>query len=123
MARRGVTVFLVLVILLVVFAIGCVQQQKPETSSVEKTSPSEIKQTRDDFGCFSSCNSFQEPIGKQMCEDWKTGKDVQWPPDCPLLSDYPSCVKLCAAEKNEQPKPQVKERDDFGCFSSCTYFP
>src|SRR3989344_3015540 len=89
--------------IVVVFAIGCApQQQKPETSSVEKTSAPEIKQNRDDFGCWPpSCSYISDPMGKQMCEDWKAGKTVQWP-DCGIFqSTSPGCVKLCEFEKKE----------------------
>ena len=89
-----------------IFALGCApQQQKPATPSIEKTSPSEIKQTRDDFGCFSSsCSSIPDPYGKQQCEDWKAGKQVQWPPDCSMMQ-YGPCIKLCETEKKANPQP------------------
>src|SRR3989344_8651732 len=52
---------------------------------------------RDDSGCFYSCDFF--PAGsKQMCEDWKAGKQVQWPPDCKMMQ-YGPCIQLCEAEK------------------------
>ena len=42
---------MVILFISLIFVISCVtQQQKPETPSTEKTTPSE-KQTRDDFGC------------------------------------------------------------------------
>ena len=115
------------ILFIVVFASGCTpQQQKPETQSIEKTSPSEIKQTRDDFGCFPpSCSSIPDPYGKQQCEDWKAGKNVMWPPDC-KLTQTSECIKLCETEKKgtgETSSAPVKERDDFGCFYSCEYFP
>src|SRR3989338_8559430 len=53
---------------------------------------------RDDFGCFYSCTYFPEGYPKQMCEDWKAGKEVQWPPDCKLMQ-YGPCIQLCEAEK------------------------
>ncbi len=98
--------FLTILLIIIIFLIGCVSQQQIKAAeastapSAGKTSPSEIKQTRDDFGCFpSSCSSDPDPYGKQQCENWKAGKAVQWPPDCSLLSDYPGCVKLCETEK------------------------
>jgi hypothetical protein len=53
---------------------------------------------RDDFGCFYSCKYFPEGSPKQMCEDWKAGKQVQWPPDCSMMQ-YGPCIKLCEFEK------------------------
>jgi len=60
---------------------------------------------RNDFGCFSSCTNSPAGFPNQKCENWKTGKAVQWPSDCSLLSDYPGCVKLCEFEKKVTPKP------------------
>lgn len=97
--------YLLLTILFIVmiFALGCApQQQKPETPSVEKTSASEIKQTREDFGCFYSCDFFPEG-SKQMCEDWKAGRQVQWPPDCKMMQ-YGPCIQLCEFEKKNNPQ-------------------
>ena len=90
-------------IVFLIFALGCApQQQKPETQSIEKTSTSEIKQTGEDFGCFYSCTYFPEGYPKQICEDWKAGKEVQWPPDCKLMQ-YGPCIKLCESEKKNNP--------------------
>src|SRR3989338_7985947 len=58
---------------------------------------------RDDFGCFYSCTYFPEGSPKQMCEDWKAGKEVQWPPDCKLMQ-YGPCIKLCEFEKKNNPQ-------------------
>ena len=89
--------FLIILFIVMIFALGCApQQQKQETPSVEKTSAPEIKQTRDDFGCFYSCSYFPEG-SKQMCEDWKVGKQVQWPEDCNMMQ-YGPCTKLCEVE-------------------------
>lgn len=55
------------------------------------------EKTRDDFGCFSSCKYFPEG-SKQMCEDWKAGKQVQWTSDCSMMQ-YGPCIKLCEFEK------------------------
>ena len=84
---------------------------------------------RDDLGCFYSCSFFPEG-SKQMCEDWKAGKDVQWPPDCKMMQ-YGPCIQLCEFKKknsgNESSfqgtQGQSSERDDFGCFYSCSFFP
>ena len=85
-------------LVIVLFAVSCApQQEKPETAGMEKTAPSEIKQTKDDFGCFYSCDFFPEG-SKQMCEDRKAGKQVQWPPDCKMMQ-YGPCIQLCEAEK------------------------
>ena len=94
-----------------IFAFGCaIQQQKPETPSIEKTNPSEIEQTRDDFGCWPpTCSSIPDATGKQACEDWKAGKTIQWPPTCTSLTQ-PACVKLCEAEKTSQPPSQQPQQ-------------
>ena len=52
---------------------------------------------RDDLGCFYSCSFFPEGP-KQMCEDWKAGKNVTWPPDCKMMQ-YGPCITLCKFEK------------------------
>ncbi|MBI3274127.1 MAG: NHL repeat-containing protein, partial [Candidatus Colwellbacteria bacterium] len=64
---------------------------QPEKGVAEK--PTE----RDDFSCFSSCKYFPEGFPRQMCEDWKAGKQVQWP-DCSSMSAFPACKKLCESE-------------------------
>ncbi len=96
--------YLILPILFIVmiFALGCAPQQQTKATessapNAEKTSAPEIKQTREDFGCFYSCDFF--PAGsKQMCEDWKAERQVQWPPDCKMMQ-YGPCIQLCEAEK------------------------
>ncbi len=99
---------LTILFIAIIFALGCAPQQQtkaPETStapSTEKTSAPEIKQAREDFGCFYSCDFF--PAGsKQMCEDWKAGKQVQWPPDCKMMQ-YGPCIQLCEFEKQNNPQ-------------------
>ncbi len=68
----------------------------------KKTVP---KTKRDDFGCFSSCTNSPVGFPNQKCDNWKTGKAVQWPSDCSLLSHYPGCVKLCGVENKANLKP------------------
>jgi len=116
MSFKNLFLFLILFISLI-FAIGCApQQQKPETPSIEKTSPSEIKQTKDDFGCWPpSCSVIPDTQGKQTCEDWKAGKQVQWQ-DCSYFSGQPACIKLCESEKKETgissvPAEQPKQQE------------
>ena len=58
---------------------------------------------REDFGCFYSCKYFPEGSPRQMCEDWKAGKRVQWPPDCSMMQ-YGPCIKLCEFEKKNNPQ-------------------
>ncbi len=101
--------YLLLTILAIVMilALGCAPSQQTKAAessapSIEKTSPSEIKPTRDDFGCFYSCDFFPEG-SKQMCEDWKAGKQVQWPSDCSMMQ-YGPCIKLCEVEKKNNPQ-------------------
>lgn len=54
---------------------------------------------RNDFGCWPpSCSMISDSQGKQMCEDWKAGKNVQWP-DCSIFSGQPNCKNLCESEK------------------------
>lgn len=94
--------FLAIWFIIIIFVISCAPQQQkaPETPSVEKTAPSEIKQAaKDDFGCWPpSCSDIPDPTGKQACEDWKAGKNIMWPPDCGMMQQS-SCAKLCEAEK------------------------
>lgn len=91
---------MVILFISLIFAVGCAhQQQKPETPSIEKTSPSEIKQAsaREDFGCSPppTCALMKDQFAKQFCEDWKAGKDV-WStiPDCSYMTTE-GCRKLC----------------------------
>ena len=103
MKFKNLFLFLILFIVMI-FAFGCAQQQKIEASAEEKTPTSEINQQsseRDDFGCFSSCKYFPEGSPRQMCEDWKAGKQVKWP-DCSYMSEFPACFKLCEFEKTKQ---------------------
>ena len=123
--------FIIFLILLIA-VIGCVPQQQTKTPSTGKINTTQTKQTnaKDDFGCFSSCDSLPEGYARQMCGNWKSGKAIQWP-DCSILSDYPNCVKLCELEKKEtastqsaQTQQQATGKDDFGCWPpSCSYIP
>ena len=86
--------------LITVFMVSCAPKMPPagEFPGAEK----EISE-RDDFGCFSSCQYFPEGSPRQMCEDWKAGKQVKWP-DCSYMSDFPACLKLCEFEKKNNPQ-------------------
>ena len=55
---------------------------------------------RNDFGCFYSCDFFPEGFPKQMCNDWKAGKSVNWPSDCSMMQ-YGPCIKLCESENQK----------------------
>ncbi|HLC89117.1 MAG TPA: NHL repeat-containing protein [Candidatus Nanoarchaeia archaeon] len=75
-----------------------------KTLGIESSSQGTQEQSseRDDFGCFYSCTYFPEGYPKQMCEDWKAGKEVQWPPDCKLMQ-YGPCIQFCESEKKNNP--------------------
>lgn len=61
------------------------------------------KQTRDDLGCWPpSCSLIPDP-GKQLCTDWKAGKEVAWP-DCSFMASFPKCQQLCESEKKNNPQ-------------------
>ena len=100
--------FLMLLILLMILAAGCSQTTPQQSSQLAGTAPSAEKtkfnnqQTtaKDDFGCFYSCDYFPAGLPKQMCSDWKAGKQVQWPPDCKAMQ-YEPCIKLCESEKKK----------------------
>jgi len=76
-----------------------------KTLGIESLSQGTQEQSsgRDDFGCFYSCTYFPEGSPKQMCEDWKAGKEVQWPPDCKLMQ-YGPCIQFCEFEKKNNPQ-------------------
>src|SRR3989344_164871 len=66
--------------------------------------PKEALPERDDFDCWPpSCSFIPDQQGKQMCEDWKAGKEVQWF-DCSMMAAFPKCVKLCEFEKKNNPQ-------------------
>jgi len=75
-----------------------------KTLGIESSSQGTQEQSseRDDFGCFYSCKYFPEG-SKQMCEDWKSGKQVQWPPDCSMMQ-YGPCIQFCEFEKKNNPQ-------------------
>src|SRR3989344_1189059 len=75
-----------------------------KTLGIESSSQGTQEQLsgRDDFGCFYSCTYFPEGYPKQMCEDWKAGKEVQWTPDCKLMQ-YGPCIQFCESEKKNNP--------------------
>ena len=79
----------------VIFISSCAPKPAGEIPAAEKE---QVKE-RDDFGCWSpSCSFISDPQGKQLCEDWKAGKEVQWF-DCSAMAAFPKCVKLCEFEK------------------------
>ncbi|MDP3758099.1 MAG: hypothetical protein Q8Q86_00110, partial [Candidatus Daviesbacteria bacterium] len=59
----------------------------------------QVSNTKDDFGCFSSCTNSPVGFPNQKCNNWKEGKAIQWPYACSFLSNYSGCVKLCEFEK------------------------
>ncbi|MDO8656049.1 MAG: hypothetical protein Q7K45_02320 [Nanoarchaeota archaeon] len=80
----------------IIFIISCAQKSSEEISVAEKEISSETEQN--DFGCFTSCRYFPEGFPKQMCEDWKAGKQIYWPDDCSVMQ-YSPCIKFCESEK------------------------
>ena len=73
--------------------------------------------SRDDFGCWPpSCSYMQDPSGRQMCEDWKAGKQVVWPSACNYFSGQPACQKLCESEK--QGVKAGEQKQDFNALPS-----
>ena len=76
---------LILFLIFLVFVVSCAPKEAPEVK-------------RDDFGCFSSCKFFPDGSPRQICEDWKAGKQVQWSSDCSMMQ-YGPCIQLCEAEK------------------------
>ena len=122
MKFKNLFLFLILFIVMI-FAIGCTQTQKPSSTSQQQTKAPEAStapsagktipnqasqqtQSRDDFGCWPpSCSYIPNPEGEQQCEDWKAGKAVQWS-DCSVFSDHPACKKLCEFEKSSAPVEQ-----------------
>lgn len=61
---------------------------------------------RDDLGCWPpSCSLIPDSQGKQLCEDWKAGKEVQWF-DCSAMASFPKCVKLCEFETKDSGKEE-----------------
>ncbi|MEK7074371.1 MAG: hypothetical protein AAB968_01240, partial [Patescibacteria group bacterium] len=80
------------------------QSANQKQSDPEAQGPTSKTSARDDFGCWPpSCSIIPDPQGKQLCEDWKAGKEVQWF-DCSMMADFPKCVKLCEAEKKNNPQ-------------------
>lgn len=100
--------YVVLIIALVIFSI--ILSSCSLTTHEKGTEKEQVKE-RDNFGCFTSCSIFSEQMGTEMCEDWKAGKAVQWPPDCSLLSKYPNCVKLCESEKSNIPSVEKESAE------------
>src|SRR3989338_3817108 len=119
MKFKNLFLFLILFIVMI-FAIGCTQTQKPSSTSQQQTKapeastapsagkiiPNQTSQqtnAKDDFGCWPpSCSYIPNPEGKQQCEDWKAGNAVQWS-DCFVFSDHPACKKLCEFETSSAP--------------------
>ncbi len=85
---------------------GSVKKQsaiKEESSAIETAK-------MEDFGCFYSCDFFPEGYPKQMCEDWKAGKQIYWPDDCSVMQ-YEPCIRLCEYEKNSTKKTTLIPSD------------
>ncbi len=90
------------IILLIIVLSGC--------TTLKKAAQGKEGQTRDDLGCWPPvCSLISNPMGKQLCEDWKAGKQVQWP-DCSFMSEFPKCQKLCEVEKNVTTTKEVSEQ-------------
>lgn len=94
MKKKLLWLFILLIIGIIM--VSCA----PKGISEEKTAK------RDDFGCWPpSCSLIPDSFGKQMCEDWKAGKQIQWF-DCSMMAAFPKCVKLCEFEKNNSENVQ-----------------
>ena len=102
---------IMLLLVAIIFIASCAPKPAGEVPAVEK----EQIEERDDFGCFSSCKYFPEGSPRQMCEDWKAGRQVQWP-DCSFMSGFPACMKLCEFEKKNN--PQADTGTDWSPFSN-----
>src|SRR3989344_4131260 len=89
-------IYLIPLLVAVIFISSCIPKPAGEVPTAE-TEQEKITE-RDDFGCFSSCKYFPEGSPRQMCEDWKAGKNVSWPEDCNQMQ-YGPCAQLCEAEK------------------------
>src|SRR3989344_813150 len=97
MKKKLLWLFILLIIGIIM--VSCA----PKGISEEKTAK------RDDFGCWPpSCSLIPNQQGKQMCEDWKAGKQVQWF-DCSMMATFPKCVKLCEFEMKNNPAPDSQD--------------
>ncbi|HLD07025.1 MAG TPA: hypothetical protein VJC16_05860 [Candidatus Nanoarchaeia archaeon] len=91
---------LIFLMLFALFVYGCATQDASEISAPN----AEEAQPRDDLGCWPpSCSFIPDLQGKQLCEDWKAGKEIQWF-DCSFMAAFPNCVKLCEFEKKNNPQ-------------------
>src|SRR3989344_7575841 len=106
-------IYLIPLLVAVIFISSCIPKPAGEVPTAE-TEQEKITE-RDDFGCFSSCKYFPEGSPRQMCEDWKAGKNVQWP-DCSFMSGFPACMKLCEFDKKNN--PQADTGTDWSPFSN-----
>src|SRR3990167_4660262 len=90
-----------------------------KTLGIESLSQGTQEQSseRDDFGCFYSCRYFPEGFPRQMCEDWKAGKEVQWPPDCKLMQ-YGPCIQFCEFEKQGAASNSSEQKQAFNILPS-----
>lgn len=90
--------FLTVLLVSLVFVAACapkVQPTREVPTAMGETAP---KAERDDFGCWPPfCSVLKDPYGKQLCEDWKAGREVTWPQDCTYAQTAP-CIKLCEAD-------------------------
>ena len=87
--------FLVLIFIISFFILSCAPKQE---TGITTESPETKPQERDDFGCWPpSCSFMPAGMARQMCEDWKAGKTINWF-DCSFFSQYPDCKKLCEFE-------------------------
>ena len=93
---------LIFLFLSIIFITSCTFKEKliseEKVTPEEKTTSEGIPTQRDDFGCWPpSCSFMPAGMVRQMCEDWKAGKTVNWF-DCSFFSQYPACQKLCEFE-------------------------
>lgn len=94
--------FLTVVTAFIIVITGCSQRisadETPAALSVEKTKRQVAE--KEDFGCFPPfCSSIPDANGQKICEDWKAGRKVEWPPDCNYLPTE-ECRKLCKKDNH-----------------------
>ena len=99
---------LIIIIISIVIAIGLIfffwPGYPPYKFIANLLDISSSGSAKDDFGCWPpSCSFIPNAQGKQLCEDWKVGKNVTWPADCKMMQTS-ACIDLCELEKKNNPQ-------------------
>lgn len=102
--RRAIkTIFIVLGILVALLALMFIFKICPPSGPWPMPPWCEdgtVGTLKNDFGCWPpSCSFIPDEKGRQLCEDWKTGKQVTWPSDCAAMP-FEGCKKLCEYERS-----------------------